>query len=124
MFRFQEPAARAFNLRVTADWADRVDSWGPVAVSPFVRRFAAEVTQLAAPPVLTDRVVELASGTGPLGPRTANRLRRGAIVLLGLGGFDAMAFAGGDAGRPPMTMPDGLMISDNQMMTCGRQAGR
>ena len=44
----------------------------------------------------------------------------GAIVLLGLGVFGAMAFTGGsDSGSPVMTMPDGTTMPTDQMTTSG-----
>lgn len=40
----------------------------------------------------------------------------GAIVLLGLGIFGAMAFTGGsDSNSPVMTMPDGTTMPSDQM---------
>lgn len=41
----------------------------------------------------------------------------GAIVLLGLGVFGALAFTGGDSGTPVMTMPDGSTMPADQMTT-------
>lgn len=44
----------------------------------------------------------------------------GAIVLLGLGIFGAMAFTGGgDSGSPVMTMPDGTTMPSDQMTSTG-----
>ncbi len=41
----------------------------------------------------------------------------GAIILLGVGVFGALAFTGGDTGTPMMTMPDGSTMPGEQMMT-------
>lgn len=42
----------------------------------------------------------------------------GAIILLGLGIFGAMAYTGGaDSGSPMMTMPDGSSMPADQMTT-------
>ena len=44
----------------------------------------------------------------------------GAIVLLGLGVFGAMAFTGSsDNGSPVMTMPDGSTMPSDQMTSTG-----
>lgn len=44
----------------------------------------------------------------------------GAIILLGLGVFGAMAFTGqSDSGTPMMTMPDGSIMPVDQMGTGG-----
>lgn len=43
----------------------------------------------------------------------------GAVVLLGLGVFGALAFTGGDSGRPMMTMPEGSIMPPDQMTTGG-----
>lgn len=44
----------------------------------------------------------------------------GAIVLLGLGVFGAIAFTAGDgSGTPMMTMPDGSIMPADQMTTDG-----
>jgi len=44
----------------------------------------------------------------------------GAIVLLGLGVFGALAFTGGgDSGTPMMTMPDGSTMPADHMTTDG-----
>ena len=43
----------------------------------------------------------------------------GAIILLGVGVFGALAFTGGDSGTPMMTMPDGSTMPSNQMTDNG-----
>lgn len=43
----------------------------------------------------------------------------GAIILLAVGIFGALAFTGGDSGGPMMTMPDGSTMPTNQMTTDG-----
>lgn len=43
----------------------------------------------------------------------------GAVILLGVGVFGALAFTGGDSGTPVMTMPDGSTMPSNQMTDNG-----
>ena len=43
----------------------------------------------------------------------------GAIILLGVGVFGALAFTGGDSGTPMMTMPDGSTMPSSQMTDNG-----
>ena len=43
----------------------------------------------------------------------------GAIILLGVGVFGALAFTGGDSGTPMMTMPDGSTMPSTQMTDNG-----
>ena len=39
----------------------------------------------------------------------------GAIILLGVGVFGALAFTGSDSGTPMMTMPDGSTMPSDEM---------
>ena len=43
----------------------------------------------------------------------------GAVILLGVGVFGALAFTGGDSGTPIMTMPDGSTMPNDQMTDDG-----
>ena len=43
----------------------------------------------------------------------------GAVILLGVGVFGALAFTGGDTGTPVMTMPDGSTMPSEQMTDDG-----
>ena len=43
----------------------------------------------------------------------------GAVLLLGVGVFGALAFTGGDTGTPVMTMPDGWTMPSDQMTVDG-----
>ena len=43
----------------------------------------------------------------------------GAVILLGVGVFGALAFTGGDSGTPMMTMPDGSTMPTDQMTDNG-----
>ena len=43
----------------------------------------------------------------------------GAVLLLGVGVFGALAFTGGDTGTPVMTMPDGSTMPSDQMTVDG-----
>lgn len=43
----------------------------------------------------------------------------GAVILLGVGVFGALAFTGGDSGTPVMTMPDRSTMPSNQMTDNG-----
>ena len=43
----------------------------------------------------------------------------GAIILLGVSVFGALAFTGGDSGTPMMTMPDGSTMPSSQMTDNG-----
>ena len=39
----------------------------------------------------------------------------GAVILLGVGVFGALAFTGGNSGKPMMTMPNGSTMPSDEM---------